>query len=556
MMTAFLIYDVRVAVLIAVFYMFYRLLLRRETFHRVNRIVLLGTAVLSFVLPFCIITWHRTEILPKVAVTTTVAQAPVATVLPVAEPSGQDLLLQVAMLLFLVGAALMLLRTLLSLYRVVRMVRCGEKHRGPEGTVIVVTQKAVAPSSWMHYIILNQQDYHLAESAIIAHEVGHIKARHSLDLLLVDLLSVFQWFNPALWMLRSDLCDIHEYEADQAALSHGINAHQYQYLLVKKAVGETGYSLANSFNQSTLKKRITMMQNINKRHSHWLRLFYVVPIVALSLAASARTQVDYVESGQPGAAAPAASSAHAVSATSAVKASAVPSATSSSDTTLHKVMSITQGEMDGKSSMADVLRAQHVSFEGNAGSASLVVIDGLFASVDDLEKLEANQVESIAYLKSKSAMAVYGEKGKNGAILVTTKSNSSSADAASKTLPSAASPIGEKECRYLQSHLRYPVSAISSGVQGCWNAIFTVDKAGNVKDVHISEASNTGQDVTVFGYAVNDPKTDEKSKEEGRKELKEELLKCVSSLPQMTPVTRNGKPIESLVSINFNYKLK
>ena len=65
-MTGFLIYDAKVAVLIVVFYMFYRLLLSKETFHRVNRVVLLSTALLSFILPLCVITTHQTVVLDAV----------------------------------------------------------------------------------------------------------------------------------------------------------------------------------------------------------------------------------------------------------------------------------------------------------------------------------------------------------------------------------------------------------------------------------------------------------------------------------------------------------
>ena len=551
MMTTFLIYDVRVAVLIAVFCLFYRLLLRRETFHSVNRIVLLGTAVLSFVLPFCVVTWHRTEILPKMAVTTTVLPAPVATVLPVAEPSGQDQLLHVAALLFFVGAALMLLRTLLSLYRVIRLICRGERHRGPEGTVVVVIRESVTPSSWMHYIILSQQDYQLAESAIIAHEVGHIKARHSLDLLLVDLLSVFQWFNPALWMLRSDLSDIHEYQADQAALSRGINAHQYQYLLVKKAAGEFRYSLVSSFNQSTLKKRITMMQNINKRQFHLLRLFYVVPIVALSLAASARTQVDYVESAPSGAAVRAVSSVHAVPPASVLKASAA----SSSDTTLQNVVPATQGKEAENSPIENFLRDHHMSLNSGTGTVPLVVVDGSFVSANDIYKLDTKNLESFSFLESAAGTAVYGEKGKNGVLLITMK-HKPSVDADSKKSPSSAVSFDENEVRYLQSNLHYPVSAISAGVQGRWNVIFTVDETGKVKDVKIGETAHPGQTITVTGYASGNPSTDAKSKEKGKKEIMRQLLKCVSSSPQLVPATRDGKPVESQFSISFDYKLQ
>jgi beta-lactamase regulating signal transducer with metallopeptidase domain len=99
-----------------------------------------------------------------------------------------------------------------------------------------------------------------------------------------------QWFNPAAWLLRQELQNIHEYEADDTVLSQGINAKEYQLLIIKKAVGARLYSLANSLNHSSLKKRLTMMM---KEKSHpWARLkyLYVLPLAAISMVAFAHTE--------------------------------------------------------------------------------------------------------------------------------------------------------------------------------------------------------------------------------------------------------------------------
>ena len=153
-----------------------------------------------------------------------------------------------------------LVHTLSSLFRIIRIIRHSERYPQTDGTTICVTGNAsLAPFSWMHYIVMNRSDYETSDAAILAHERGHIRLHHSWDLLLVDTLTALQWFNPAMWMLRSDLRAIHEYEADAAVLSQGINARQYQYLLITKAAGIGGYSLANGISHSTLKNRINMM---------------------------------------------------------------------------------------------------------------------------------------------------------------------------------------------------------------------------------------------------------------------------------------------------------
>ena len=289
-MINFLIYDAKVAVLIIVFYMFYRLMLSRETFHRVNRVVLLLTALASFVLPLCVITLHKTVTLavrPTVAVGSLQAE--------IAEEATPELWQAVLPYIFIIGVVLTLGHTVSSVMKVMLLIRRSERHPQPDGTIVCVTGNAeVSPFSWMHYIVMNRSDYEEHNAAILAHERGHIRLRHSWDLLLVDLLTALQWFNPAMWMLRQDLRAIHEYEADGAVLSQGINARQYQYLLISKASGIGGYSIANGISHSTLKNRITMMLHKKSERSSLLKLLALIPIVGLALTLNARTVTDYV----------------------------------------------------------------------------------------------------------------------------------------------------------------------------------------------------------------------------------------------------------------------
>ena len=298
-MMDFLIYDVKVAVLIAVFYMFYRLMLAHETFHRVNRLVLLTTAVASFVLPLCVFTMHKTVMvdydysqLGELAMNESVVS-----VVPT-DNQPSVILTTVLPVLFIIGMLATLVHTLISLIRIQLLIHRSEKHPQEDGTVICVTgNTALSPFSWMHYIVMNRSDYEAHDAAILAHERGHIRLRHSWDLLFVDLLTALQWFNPAMWMLRSDLRAIHEYEADGEVLSLGINARQYQYLLISKAAGIGGYSLANGISHSTLKNRINMMLHKKSNRTSLLKLFALVPIVGITLALNARTVNDYVYDG-------------------------------------------------------------------------------------------------------------------------------------------------------------------------------------------------------------------------------------------------------------------
>ncbi len=272
-MTDFLIYDAKVAVLIVVFYMFYRLLLSKETFHRVNRIVLLSTALLSFVLPLCVITTHQTVVLDGVPAVSVGALQPAVLEEDCTTPLWQT----VIPILYIIGVLATLGHTLLSVWRVLMLVRRSERYPQADGTTLCVVHGDVPPFSFCSYIVMNHSDYEAHEAAVLAHERGHIRQHHSCDVLLVDLLTALQWFNPAMWMLRQDLRAIHEYEADGAVLSQGINARQYQYLLITKAASIGGYSIAKKSPRSS-----------------FLKLLALIPIVGVALALNAETVYDYV----------------------------------------------------------------------------------------------------------------------------------------------------------------------------------------------------------------------------------------------------------------------
>ena len=299
-MTEFLIYQGKAAIALAVFYMFYRLLLSKDTFHRFNRIVLLGTAALSFILPLCVITIKEVVILPAVSASTdTIVGEATETVAMVPEVSA-PIWPVILGALFALGALAVLVHVAISIIGIMRIIGSGSRQTLESGETLIITENDTAPFSWMKYIVISREDYESGYSQILTHEKAHIALRHSWDILFVDMITALQWFNPAIWMLKADLRALHEFEADDAVLRSGANIKEYQYLLIRKAVSKSGYSVANSFNHSTLKARITMMLNKkSSRMSVWKAL-YVIPLVGISLAATAETKVDYrYEDQQP-----------------------------------------------------------------------------------------------------------------------------------------------------------------------------------------------------------------------------------------------------------------
>ena len=293
-MGLFFVYILKSSVCLALFYLFYRLLLSNETFHRFNRMALLGLLALSCLIPLMEVTVKKPSdvSLPFLSLEEMLMMASVESVEVVeeAEPvvfPWRELLLMG----YLAGILFFFLRHVWSLGRMLRLIgRCQKEMLG-QGIVLFTHREKVAPFSWMKAIVISEADLEESGEAILKHESAHIRNGHSWDLLLAEVCIFFQWFNPAAWLLKQELQNIHEFEADEWVISQGIDAKKYQLLLIKKAVGARLYSIANSFNHSSLKKRITMM--IKKKSNPWARMkyLYVLPLAAIAVAAFARPEV-------------------------------------------------------------------------------------------------------------------------------------------------------------------------------------------------------------------------------------------------------------------------
>ena len=295
------VYILKSSFCLAVFYLFYRLLLSRETFHRFNRIALLGILLLSCLLPFVevsvrrpvemyqtMMTWEQWLLLTDLAGTETHA---------VQVQENVVTWIQGLLLVYLFGILFFMLRNIYSLFGLWVLLKSGRREKVSDyvvtvvKAVLIVHERDISPFSWMRYIVISQKDLHENGREILTHELAHIRNRHSWDLFAADICIFFKWFNPAAWLLKQELQNIHEYEADETVINEGVDARQYQLLLIKKAVGTRLYSMANSFNHSKLKKRITMM--LKEKSSPWARLkyLYVLPVAAIAVTAFARPEV-------------------------------------------------------------------------------------------------------------------------------------------------------------------------------------------------------------------------------------------------------------------------
>lgn len=188
------------------------------------------------------------------------------------------------------GAVLTLGFFLLSHGRMRQLVRrCPVRACG--GYRLVIGPRGQQSFSWGRTVVLSQEDYEQNRETVLLHERMHLHYCHTADLLWMELLIVFHWFNPAVWLLMRELREVHEFEADSGVLSHGIDATQYQLLLVKKSVGTRLYSMASGFGHSKLKQRINMMLKKRTNRLARLKLLLFVPVVSGTLYAFARPEV-------------------------------------------------------------------------------------------------------------------------------------------------------------------------------------------------------------------------------------------------------------------------
>ncbi len=280
-------YQIKVGLCLIAFYLLWKLLLSRETFHRFNRVTLLVVMVLAIVLP-----WIQFTIASPTPVANPIVMLEELIITPdsAAQPEQVNSfwnIMNIANVLYFIGVALVAAWLLHSQWSLHRLLRKGRKELLPSGITLHIVPGDQAPFSYFKHIVINEQDYQDNQREILAHEQAHFRLGHSWDVLFIELMTMFQWWNPAAWLIGRELRQVHEYEADEAVVNQGVDVKQYQLLLIKKSVGDQLFSMANNFNYQSLKKRIRMMTINKSSRLRQLRALAVVPVTALALLAFA-----------------------------------------------------------------------------------------------------------------------------------------------------------------------------------------------------------------------------------------------------------------------------
>lgn len=545
----FLIYMLKTALCLSVFYLFYRLWLSKETFHRFNRMVLIGLILVAFVIPSLKVSqnFHLPQIeqvferlnipeeeteqehdLQKMEQVTTTT---LHTQLEKERSDFTILTLGNLGFLYLGGALLLLLRYIFSIACIYRLIRNSEKKCWKGKIRLVVHQQNVAPFSWRHYIVLSRQDLEEYGEEIIAHEYAHIMHKHFRDLLLAEICLLFQWFNPAMWLFRKELKTVHEFEADESVLKAGIDAKKYQLLLIQKTVGTRLYSMVNSFDHSSLKKRITMM--LKKKSNPWARLkyLYVLPLAAIAVAAFARPEIS--------------SELDEISAVKVNDLTAIMKTEEVKSPEKHPAKEIkVQGQVLEKSTNAPVVGAS-VIIKGTT-SGTITDLDGNFVI-----SMPVGATLSVSYINMKTKELTITEKliGKIKSLKVylegeiTTKTQEvvvvgyGGGEEASDEIPvfqvveeMPEFPGGMGEClKFLGKNIKYPVEAQKAGVQGKVIVQFVVEKDGNIANPKVVRSI--------------DP------------DLDGEAIRVISIMPKWKPGMQKGQPVRVKYTVPVTFRL-
>lgn len=451
-MSVLFIYLLKANIALCLFYLAYRLGLRRMTFYTLNRFFLLGGIAFSSLFPLVDVNdfFSRNESL-ALQVTSYV---PDWTTLQKVESFTVWTLMEWT---FWAGVAVMAIRLLVQLVSLAVLHFRTEPVRMFD-TEVRKMKGPLTPFSFFRKIYINPDLHSESELySIVKHEQVHVKEWHTADIMMGEVNNVFYWFNPGAWLMKGAIRENLEFLADRAILQSGINRKAYQYSLIQVNTAQHAAGITNSFNLSHIKNRIFMM---NKSRTSGVHLYRYG--VLSSMVCALLLTLNYTKAG-----------AVVNNALNEVKVALIPevkiAATSSvADTTpVEKIVEKPVVEqkkpvkgaiielradkvpIQGKVSGVNMGNTNLLTVVGDAKESPLIVIDGKpkpnISSGSPLTEMDPNDIESITVLKGSSATSLYGTSGKNGVILVTTKNGHAG---------------GVKEVRTMTGHLTYATDTV------------------------------------------------------------------------------------------------
>lgn len=474
-METFLFYLLRSSLVAILLYGIFKAIFSQTTFHRANRIALDSILAVSVVFPL-----FRFRLIPETAHSmmdisaingSNLSELPVSSV-------GQSLWqnipwIEIIAIFYFVGLSFFLIRQLLGFMRLAAMIRTSEKEAVSHAAILCITDCKIQPFSWFRYIVVSKDDVKSNYFPVILwHELTHVERYHSVDRTIFDLFACIFWFNPFAWQLRREIQTVHEYQADEHTLESGVDIEQYQLLLIRKSAGENTFALANNFLQRDLHKRIRMMKTIHTNISRKWQYALMLPGIAISLIAlsipALYAKADSINTSKQQIPS---ETANVLAHKSSEKETVVRDTTKvtvwnnkkqkvieelSDDakraifmvdgtrTNYDKVQVIDPQEIDNVSVLkGDAATSVYgteakdgvviITTKNNGHSSSterrmgvsdgnpLILMNGVAITKEEMDKINPHDIESVNVLKGEQATRLYGEKGKNGVVIITPK---------------------------------------------------------------------------------------------------------------------------------------
>lgn len=483
-MNTFINYIIESGISLGLLSLVYLAFLRNETFFKANRLFLLGAVVFSTLLPFLHFkiyqpgsqivlnaTQQGTNMLEAVTVYSTNMSGFLSQLI------NSNLLI---VYLYFAVSTVMALMLIVRLTRILFIVLSNSREKKGSITFVYIDEDS-SPYSFLHFLFVSKKiQFHPGWEKMLAHESEHIRQGHTVDVLILELISLFQWFNPFFWMLRRVIKENHEYMADRAVLQNGVPVDLYKQVLISQFIGQQ-FRIANNFNSSLIKSRLKMMTRIKSSKLATLRYVSGILTVAALLMVFACEKKEVV---------------------------AEPEA------------------------QKGFLNDQGV-FISNLDKDPLIIIDGELADKDAMNKMNPENIHSVSVLKNKENQytAKYGEKAKNGVIVIQTKEGAD--DAKNNNIgeisvvgygavtPKVEStdpvfniveempefPGGEMALRqFIAKSIKYPTIAAENGIQGKVYVNFVVEKDGSVGRIKVVRGVDASLDMEGLRVVRSFPK--------------------------------------------------
>ena len=585
-MGSFVVYILEWALCLSAFLLLYKMCFSGSTFHRFNRFFLLGSVVVSALLPLAHITAsEQMEPIAEVCRLNTeqfeTAQTLVTEVRE--QPTVGQRFFVFLTLAYVIYMAIQVTSWLRSVVKMLLFLRGKRIRRVGHWIRLVVHNEEYGPFSWMNYIVISDKEQGFGRRASMLHELSHIKLLHPLDLVFILLCTLV---NPVCWLVMKEIKVVHEYEADDEVINHyHIRSRDYQRLLVMRTVGAEAYALACSFNLN-IKKRIIMMK---KKQSTWWRLTWMavtLPLVGVALTAFSKpkealkevvdSSVRIIEQPIAEALSPDVEEAEAVElpAPAPVKEMEAVKAVKPGDTItgtvkakngqplqnanlveidkIGRIVTVAVTDKNGHYTMKVVnpsnkIRCSHVgynmqSFDISGHKIDMTMEEGTqFTNVKVVGRIDSIDSSSWRYKDRDNS------NGDDGAFNIMEQD---------PTFPGGKAEI----MKYLSAHLRYPAVAREMQAEAEVLVRFTVDKTGFVRSPIVVE-TNSQTPLVTAETAKAAKEGDEEAIEvtknyyDAVEALKEEAIHVVRNMPRWEPGRQNGKRIETSFTLPVSFKL-